>query len=163
MSGTPAPDFTLKHTAGHMVSLSDYRGTPVALIFSGRDSIDQAREIGWAVREVHRVEAVQIVIVLDLSEIPRMMASFARSRVQVGYEDLVRETITRFEALGYPLPDDIAQIVIMLPDWDGKVTASYGLKGVAQQTVAVLVDAEGTIVGQATGPDAPAQFLALFA
>jgi hypothetical protein len=162
MTAAQAPNFTLKHIAGHPVSLSDSRGRYTLLLFSGRESAEQAREIGWAIRDVHGVETVQIVTVLDLSEVSRMMYSFARGRVQVGYDDLVNETIERFQARGWAIPDNIADIVVVLPDWDGKVTTSYGISGTSEQAIAVLVGADGTFLGQATGPDASKQILALF-
>ncbi len=49
----------------------------------------------------------------------------------------------------------------MLPDWNGKVTASFGLKGVEQQAAAVLIGSDGQVRGTASGSDAAEQLLAL--
>jgi hypothetical protein len=162
MTAAQAPNFTLKHILGHPVTLSDFRGRYVLLLFCGRESAEQARQIGWDVRADHEVDEVQIVTVLDLSEVSRMMYSFARGRIQVGYDDLVRETVERFQERGRAIPADVSEIVVLLPDWDGKVTASYGLKDVTQQTVAVLVGPDGTTRGQASGDNTSQQILALF-
>ena len=50
----------------------------------------------------------------------------------------------------------------MLPDWDGKVIASFGVSGVDRQAVAVLVDAEGAIRGYGAGAQGGEQILAAF-
>lgn len=163
MTAAQAPDFTLKHVLGHPVSVSDYRGRYVLLLFAGRESAEQARQIGWDVRAEHGVDEVQIVTIIDLSDVSRMMHGFARGRLQIGYDELARETTERFQERGLPLPEDLSQIVVLLPDWDGKVTASYGLKDVGQQSVAVLVGPDGAIRGQAAGAGAGQQILALFA
>jgi hypothetical protein len=162
MTAAQAPDFTLKHVLGHPISVSDYRGRYVLLLFAGRESAEQARQIGWDVRADHGVDELQIVTIIDLSEVSRMMYSFARGRIQVAYDDLVRETAERFQARRRALPDDMSEIVVLLPDWDGKVTASYGIKDVTQQAVAVLVGPDGAIRGQAAGANAGQEILALF-
>src|SRR3954449_7205029 len=145
MTPAQAPNFTLKHVLGHPVSVSDYQGRYVLLLFCGRESAELARQIGWDVRAEHGVNEVQIVTIINLSEVSRMMYSFARGRVQVAYDDLVRETTERFQAGGWALPDDMSEIVVLLPDWDGKATASYGITDAAQQAVAVLVGPDSSI------------------
>lgn len=49
----------------------------------------------------------------------------------------------------------------MLPDWDGEVTASFGLTGVDRRAVVVLIDGEGVIRGQGAGARGGEEVLAL--
>ena len=50
MSAQMAPNFTLEHIAGRNVSLSEFQGRSVVLVFSGRDSVEQAQKIGQTIR-----------------------------------------------------------------------------------------------------------------
>ncbi len=159
---TTAPNFNLNHIVGHPVALNDYRGSSVVLVFSGRDSTDQARQISRAIRSRHDSEALPIISILDLSGVPRMMHGLAKGRIQSGYQEVVRDVTAVMQQHGKQSPADPSRIIVMLPDWDGAVTASYGLKGVEKQAVAVAVDGDGTIRGYGSGPQGGEQILALF-
>jgi len=52
-AGTPAPDFTLPALDGKTISLSDYRGRPVLLIFSDPDC-RPCQEMAPALERIHR-------------------------------------------------------------------------------------------------------------
>ncbi len=157
-----APAFTLEHIVGHPVSLGDYQGRAVVVLFAGRDSGEQARQISRTLRGRYSTEALPIISVLDLSRLPRMMRGVARGRIQSGYREIVREATATLQQHGQPIPIDPSQMVIMLPDWDGAVTASYGLRGVDKQAVAVAIDGEGSIRGYGTGARGGQQILDIF-
>ena len=157
-----APKGRESHIVGHPVALGDYRGSSVVLIFSGRDSTDQARQISRAIRSRHDSERLPIISILDLSGVPKMLHGFAKGRIQGGYQELVRDVTAVMQQHGKQVPADLSRIIIMLPDWDGAVTASYGLKGVEKQTIAVAVDGDGNIRGYGSGPQGGEQILAHF-
>ena len=159
---TAAPNFNLTHIVGHPVALSDFRGKPVVLVFGGRDSTDQARQISRTIRSRYAGESLPIVSILDLSGIPKMMHGLAKGRIQSGYQDVVNDVTAVIQQQGQQMPADPSRIIIMLPDWDGKVTASYGLKGVDKQAVAVAIDGDGNIRGYGSGLQGGEQILALF-
>ena len=162
MSAQMAPNFTLQHIAGRNVSMSEFQGRTTVLIFSGRDSVEQARQIGQTIRSRYDVYALPIVSVLDMSGIPRMMQGLAKGRVQSGYEEMVKVATSSLQAQGKSMPADPSQAVMMCPDWDGSVTKSFGLQAVDQQAVAVLVDGQGYIRGYGAGAQGGDQILALF-
>jgi hypothetical protein len=162
MSAQMAPNFTLQHIAGRNVSLSEFQGRATVLIFSGRDSIEQAQRIGQTIRSRYDVYALPIVSILDLSGVPRMMQGLAKGRVQSGYEEMVKMATAALQAQGKPMPPDPSQVIMMCPDWDGNVTKSFGLQAVDQQAVAVLVDGQGYIRGYGAGMQGGDQILALF-
>ena len=161
MSAQQAPDFTLDHIKGHPVSLSSYRGRPVVLIFAGKDSGSQARDIVVALRNRYAPDQLPAVSVLDMHGIPRLVQGIAKGQIQKGYNDAVKEAQADTQAKGWAMPADPAQLVVMLMDWDGKVTASYGLSGVDKQATAVLIDENGAIQGYGTGAQGGEQILAL--
>lgn len=162
MSAQMAPNFTLQHIVGRNVSLSDFQGRTVVLVFSGRDSVEQAQKIGQTIRSRYDVFALPIVSILDMHGIPRMMQGLAKGRVQSGYDELVKTATNTLQAAGKQMPPDPSQVVFMLPDWDGAVTKSFGLQAVDQQAVAVLIDGNGYIRGYGAGAQGGDQILALF-
>jgi hypothetical protein len=162
MSAQMAPNFTLQHIAGRNVSLSEFQGRTVVLIFSGRDSVEQAQRIGQTIRSRYDVYGLPIVSILDLSGIPRMMQGLAKGRVEGGYKEMVQTATAALQAQGKQMPPDPSQVIMMCPDWDGNVTKSFGLQAVDQQAVAVLIDGQGYIRGYGAGAQGGDQILALF-
>ena len=162
MSAQMAPSFTLQHIAGRNVSLSEFQGRTIVVVFSGRDSVEQAQKIGQTIRSRYDLYALPLVSVLDMHGIPRMMQGLAKGRIQSGYEELVKVATTSLQAVGKPMPADPSQAIVMLPDWDGSVTKSFGLQAVDQQAVAVLIDGNGYIRGYGAGAQGGEQVLALF-
>ena len=162
MSAQMAPNFTLQHIAGRNVSLSEFQGRTIVMVFSGRDSVDQAQRIGQSIRSRYDLYALPIVSVLDMHAIPRMMQGLAKGRIQGGYDELVKTASSALHASGKQMPADPSQAIFMLPDWDGNVTKSFGLQAVDQQAVAVLIDGNGYIRGYGAGAQGGDQILALF-
>ncbi len=162
MSAQMAPNFTLQHVTGRNVSLSEFQGRTIVMVFSGRDSVEQAQRIGQTIRGRYDLYALPIVSVLDMHAIPRMMQGLAKGRIQGGYDELVKTATNALQAAGKQMPPDSSQAIIMLPDWDGNVTKSFGLQAVDQQAVAVLIDGNGYIRGYGAGAQGGDQVLALF-
>lgn len=161
MGARQVPDFTLAHVTGRPVSLADYRGRPVVMIFGGRDSREQARGMGRAIRARHEPEALPIMLVLDLRAVPRPLRGLARGGLRAAFAQAAREAATGLRAAGQPAPADLSRLVVMLPDWDGEMTAGFGLAGVDRRAVAVLIDGEGIIRGQGAGARGGEEILAL--
>jgi hypothetical protein len=162
VSAQQAPDFTLDHIKGHPVTFSSYRGRPTVLVFAGKDSGGQAREIVITLRGRFAPDQLPVLSVLDMHGIPRLVQGIAKGQIQKGYNDAVREALADAQAKGWVTPADPSQLVIMLMDWDGKVTSSYGLSGVDKQAVAVLIDEQGNVRGYGTGAQGGQQVLSLF-
>jgi hypothetical protein len=163
MSMQQAPDFTLDHVAGRKVSLSDYRGRPVVLMFNGRDSADEANQVGEAIRGIYGPDEVAMIGVPDMHGVPRLMQGMAKGRLQSAYEKSAKTVSEGLKANGKTVPADLSQLVVIAPDWDGKVTSSYGLRGTDKQAVAIVLDATGAVRGRATGSTIGQQVLNLLA
>jgi AhpC/TSA family len=162
MEAQTAPQFTLEHIEGHSVSLSDFRGRPVVVAFSGRDN---AEEMAAGITELRRHydhDQLPILAVADMGGIPRPARVIAKRQLKKGYDDAVQTASSELQAAGKPVPPG-PQLVIMLPDWSGEVASSFGITDVAQRSAMVLVDADGYVRGYGTGPESAQQILALFA
>ena len=161
MATQQASDFTLEHVVGHRVSLADYRGRPVVVIFGGRDSGEQVRQIARTIRDRYGDEELPMISVLDLHGVPRPLHGLIRGRLRSVYQEAVREATTDMRARGRSVPPDMSAAIVLLPDWDGAVTRSFGLSGVDRQAVAVLIGGDGAIRGHGAGAQAGEQILAL--
>jgi hypothetical protein len=146
-----APDFTLEHILGHEVSLSDFRGRKVVVVFGGRESAEQVKEGIGAIRRVRGPDDLPVIGVSDLRAAPRPARIIVKSQLKKAYEGAVKEEAAFAEAAGWQAPEDPSKSVIMLMDWGGEVTDSFGLSGVDQEAVGVVVDADGRIVGSGRG------------
>lgn len=162
MSVQMAPQFTLSHVVGRPVSLADYRGHTVVLLFAGRDSSEQAKSITRTLRAHYGPDQLPILSVLDLHALPKLIQGMAKGQLQKAYQSAVAEATAGAQAMGRPMPADSSQAIVMLPDWDGSVTRSYGLNDVNAQAVAVLVDGNGYIRGYGAGEQGGNQVIALF-
>jgi cytochrome oxidase Cu insertion factor (SCO1/SenC/PrrC family) len=161
VTGGKAPDFTLAHLEGRTVSLKDYRGRKVVVVFGAKNSGDQAAEIAKTIHSRFAPDELPIISVLDLHGLPRMMRPVAKTMIGKAYKDAVRDVIVDLQKINHPVPADPSEVVIMLPDWDGAVTTSYGVGDVDKQAVAVVVDENGDIAGSFSGAGAGAQALTL--
>lgn len=162
MSVQQAPQFTLQHIVGRPVSLADYRGRMVVVVFAGRDSSEQAKNISITLRAQYGPDQLPILSVLDLHALPRLVQGMAKGQIQKAYQSAVAEATARAQAMGRAMPADSSQAIVMLPDWDGSVTRSFGLNDVNAQAVAVLVDGNGYIRGYGAGDQGGHQIMALF-
>ena len=162
MNLQPAPDFTLEHVEGHPVSLRDYRGRSVVVAFSGRNSAEQMIDGIKGLRRTYDHDQLPVLAVAQLGDIPRPARMLAKRQLKSGYKEAVDTAVADLQAAGKPIPPS-EQLVVMLPDWEGTVAASFGVEGVENDYAMVLVDAEGNIRGYGRGAQAPEQILGLFA
>jgi hypothetical protein len=156
-----APNFTLAHANGQQVSLSDYRGRPVIITFSGRASQEQVREIRRTVRKCYTAEEVPVVQVAHLQGVPKLFQGLAKSDLRRGFEKEAQEEADSLRAHGRAVPDDLSEIIVILLDWKGEVSESFGLEDIDNLAAAVLVDANGLMQGLARGSEAGEQMLKL--
>jgi peroxiredoxin len=140
-----APNLTLPDVNGSDISLTQFRGKPVVLAIAGKDSARQASEVTEAIT-VRLHDNVQLVCVMDLRSVPKLVRGMAKRAVARTYNDAVKGLSAARERAGVPVPDDPAQLVVMLRDTDGKAADAFGLGDVNDEVAAVLVDAQGNIV-----------------
>lgn len=147
---THAPDFTLDHVLGHSVSLSEFRGQTLVVIFGGRDTTDQVKQGIMKIRQSYGADQVAVLTVLDLRAVPRPARMVIKGKLRKGYEDMQAEVA----ALG------IGGGVNMLVDWSGKLVDQFGLV-VDQQAVGVVLDGDARILGYGAGDQLGPQILGI--
>lgn len=156
-----APDFTLDHILGHTVSLGDYRGQRVVVTFGGRDSADQIEKGIDTIRDTYDPGELTIIGVSDLRAAPRPARIIVKNQIKKAYEGAVKAMNAQLQAAGKPERQDPSKDVIMLLDWSGGVTDSFGVSDADKEAAAVAVDPEGKIIGSGTGDQLAEQILAV--
>lgn len=156
-----APTFTLEHVLGHDVSLAEYQGRTLVVMFGGKDSGDQIKQSIETIRGRYEPDQLPIIAVSDLEAVPRPARMIAKGKMKKAYQTAVSNQAARLEAAGKPAPSDPAKTVVMLMDWKGDVIRDFGLSGVGEEAVGVVVDGEGRIKGSARGAQAGEQIIAM--
>ena len=146
-----APDFTLDHILGHPVSLSDFRGKRVVIVFGGRESAPQIEQGISKIRHVYGPDELVIVGVSDLRAAPRAARILVKSQLKKAFEGAVKSQEADLRAAGKDPGPEAAKDVHMVMDWPGEVVDQYGLSGVDAEAAAVVVDGEGNVIGSGTG------------
>jgi hypothetical protein len=158
-----ASDFTLDHVLGHSVSLSQYKGQTMVVMFGGKDSADQLKHGVLGIRKGLGANQVQIISVSDLRAAPRPARIIVKKQMKKAYEEAVSEQRAALEAAGKPLPADPSSVIVMLMDWSGKIVDSFGLKDVDREAVSVVLDSDQNVIGSATGDQIAEDVLAILA
>jgi hypothetical protein len=126
------------------VSQRDCTGYVLGLVFHGRETADAVVDIQRVVRTAHPEPSVTLASVVDLSSVPRLMHRVVKPVLEQVYDQAAREIPNELK------PEDY---IFLLPDWDGKVTKSFGVKHPDKTAAVVVIDANGIIVGSHQGPE----------
>lgn len=153
--GSPAPSFQLTAIgSGRLISPASNNGAALLLAFHDQNSVDLVQEMQQAVRiqypDPSHLLAPSIV---NMSVVPAPLRPLAES-VMKGQYNKAAELM--------PAGLDVADYVIILCDWDGKVHKAYNAGKVGKQPMLVLVDSAGAIRGVYRGrglTDAACQLL----
>ncbi|HEY7933094.1 MAG TPA: hypothetical protein VID48_04645 [Solirubrobacteraceae bacterium] len=156
-----APDFTLDHVLGHSVSLGDFRGRKVVVVFGGRESAPQLKQGIGEIRSSYGPGELPVIGVSDLQGAPRAARIIVKSQLKKAYEEAVKDETATLQAAGKPPLSDPLKEVIMLMDWSGEVIGGFGLSGVDQEAVGVVLDGDGKILGSGSGTQLGEQVLAV--
>ena len=143
---TKAPSFFLT-TVGtaRMVGGPPGPAIPLLLIFHGYKGSETAININIAIRDQYpSVEQLQISSVVDLHHIPRYM----RAAVELTLAAAYRQSANRV-----PQNLDPTEYVVMVPDWEGKVTAAFGMQERVNDIGLALITSPWTIFDTYNGPE----------
>ncbi|MBI4675873.1 MAG: redoxin domain-containing protein [Chloroflexi bacterium] len=156
-----APAFTLDAIGTtRKVTLQEFAGKPVVLVFNTADSAEQANALNTAIRaQQPDYRTLPILTVVDLHSVPKLFRSIARNAMQKSYSQAVAAARAAMQAGGMPTPADMSQVVTILPDWDGSVTKQFGVGDVSKNAALVLVDARGEIRARGHGESIVPQIL----
>jgi hypothetical protein len=156
-----APDFTLDHILGHKVSLSDYKGRRLVVTFGGRVSAPQIEAGIGTIRKTFDPDELSIVGVSDLRAAPRPARILVKNQIKKAYEGAVKAQDADLAAMGKPARTEPSKDVIMLLDWSGEVTDQFGVTDAEHEAAAVVVDADGSVIGSGSGAQLGEQVLAV--
>ena len=156
-----APDFALEVIGGtRQVRLADFAGRPLVLLFNSPKTAAEANAVNLQLRSRqpdHR--ALPIVTVVNLHSVPKPFRGIARSSMKKNYSEAVTAARQDFAGHGAQPPADMTEVVCIVPDWDGKVAAAYGVGDLDHDVVAVLIGPDGIILGQGRGAEAAEKLL----
>ena len=146
-----APAVTLRAVgSGRTIGLSDLR-QPALLLFHTQETAEHAAMVNQAVRAIAAYatsDELLVANIVDLHAVPKLFRSFAENAMKDSY----KQAAATLPA--WARPEDY---IFILPDWDGSVTKSFGLKDVNQQAGAVVVDTAGHIAGLHQGDNLAAK------
>lgn len=120
-------------------------GRPVAILFHSRENQDEARAVIQTIRNKWRsAETLVTLNLVDLSMFPRVMRKLVN-------HDLGKV----FEAEAANLPGDLdpESHIVIVPDFDGKMTKAWGVSDAATVVNGVVVDSEWKVCARAHGSD----------
>lgn len=136
--------------SGRKITLNKI-GTPAVLIFHGRGTAEAARQVNGPVRDQFPdADALLIASITDLHSVPGLLRGVVRAFIQDAYEEACKE-----------LPDGWApeKYLLLLPDWDGKITRAFGMKDIEKTAGIAVVDESGRVVGIYQGKELAGQAL----
>lgn len=144
--GAPAPAFSLTALGSNrIISLDTCRGTSLLLVFHDQNSVDAVQAMQEAVR-LRYPEASRLLVpsVVNMSAVPVFLRSLAEQ---------VMKGVYAKAADAMPPGFDVADYVIILLDWDGKVSKQYGARKISNAPLITLIDGEGVVRGIYQGSD----------
>jgi hypothetical protein len=156
-----APDFKLDHVLGHEVSLGDFRGRRVVVVFGGRESAPQLKQGIHELRVRYHPDELPVIGVSDLRAAPRAARIVVKGQLKKAFQEAVKDETATLAQAGKPPLGDPAKDVIMLMDWSGEVVDGFGLSGVDKEAVGVALDGDGKILGCGSGAQLGEQVLAV--
>ncbi|GIK74676.1 MAG: hypothetical protein BroJett021_36640 [Chloroflexota bacterium] len=144
--GAPAPEFSLVALGSNrVINLDVCRGTPLLLVFHDQNTVDAVQALQEAVRarypEAGRLLAPSVV---NMSAVPVFLRPLAEQ---------VMKGVYAKAADAMPPGLDVADYVIILLDWDGKVSMRYNARKIGNAPLVTLIDGEGIVRGVHQGDD----------
>lgn len=120
-------------------------GVPIVLIYHSRNTADLARDINNAVRDKYpQPSDILVASIVDLHIIPKLIRGVTEKMVEGEYHKAAAE-------LGEgQAPEDI---IIILVDWNGKMTKGAGFSDTNKQVGLIVLDAAGDLVDIYQGDD----------
>ncbi len=142
----PAPSFALTAVASDLeISTESCRGRMALLLFHDHNTADAVRPVQEVARARYPAAADLLVAsVVDLRRVPVFLRAVAEIAMRSAYNQAASHV---------PDPLNPRDYVVILPDWQGKVTDRFGWRDVHKAPALVLIDAAGRIAGRYQGPD----------
>ncbi len=149
------PDLTLTAAGSEKEFNLATLGAPAVIVCHGQHTAKAALEVNRTVRREHPdPQALVVASVIDLRQFPSMFRGMVKPELEKAYHQAAGDL---------PEGADPADLVILLPDWDGSVTDTLGAQGSTEQAVVLVADAAGNVLGTRQGDDLGAAALELLA
>jgi hypothetical protein len=130
---------TLPTTTGEALAFADYRGRRAALLLGNQRTRALVPEIAHAVHAGALAADVPILQVAHLVGVPRVLRRIAERDTRRGLEAQRRAAREQRAARGLP-PDDVARLVVLGLDWEGRVTTPLGFSSADRTPLAAVID-----------------------
>ena len=123
-------------------------GVPIVLIYHSRNTAEIARKINNVIRDKYaKASDVLIASIVDMHFIPRLMRRVTEKMIASEYSKAIAELDEG---------QDPQDFIIILVDWNGKMTAGTGFDNTDDQPGLIVLDAQGDLVDIYQG-DEPVQ------
>ncbi len=141
---TKAPEFTLEDTRGASVSLADYRGKNVIVIFASQATQEASAKAASTLGKnlLQKPDIVMITVVA----VPKMFKMMAQGVLKAAQEKALSGARKRFEKEGAEAPADLDKRVFILPDWNGALVKQYGFDPKAKMVHITAIGPDGEVV-----------------
>ena len=144
--GAPAPAFRLKAVgSGRELGPAGNQGAALLLTFHDQNNVALIQAMQEALRaRIPEASRLLVASVVDMSRVPPPLRPLAETVMKSSY-------VKAGELM--PAGLDVADYVIILLDWDGKVHKSYAARGVDKNPLLTLIDDQGLLRGRYQGRD----------
>ncbi len=144
--GTPAPTFRLKAVgSGRELGPTGNQDAALLLAFHDQNSVALIQAMQEQVRaRIPEASRLLVASVVNMSVVPTLLRPLAESIMKGNY--------TRAGEL-MPVGLDVADYVIILLDWDGKVSKQYAAQRVDKKPLLALIDGQGILRGSYQGKE----------
>ena len=144
--GAPAPAFRLKAVgSGRELGPAGNPGAALLLTFHDQNNVALIQAMQEALRaRIPEASKLLVASVVDMSRVPPPLRPLAETVMKSSY-------VKAGELM--PAGLDVADYVVILLDWDGKVHKSYAARGVDKNPLLALIDGQGVLRGRYQGRD----------
>jgi hypothetical protein len=128
---------------------------PTVLIFHTQETAEAAAKINETIRaesNYANCDSMLIANIVDLHSIPKLFRGFAEKAMKESYDKAAASLAKGLAPQDY---------IVIIPDWDGSVTKSFGFKNTNKIAAFAALDAQGNIIGTYQGSEPESNALAL--
>ena len=128
-------------------------GIITLLVCHGQESAAEATQVHTAIRQRYPLSSTLLAASLvNLKIVPKMFRGITETVIRKAYQ----EATTKLEEGQQP-----EEYIVILPDWDGSVTASLGLHNTSSVAGVAVLDGGGNVLETFQGADLAATTISL--
>lgn len=147
-AGSPIPQFSLQAAVtSREVSPATLKGKRAVLVLHGVKTQEAPKDVGKAVRAVHPGTDVVVANVVNLKSMGGLWKRVAEAQIKSTYERMAAKIVEKEPTR------DPTELVLILPDWENAVAPLFGVEDSDSEAAAVVIGADGKVLGVAVGKD----------